>query len=678
VLVLLTSALPGVASAAGFCPNEEVRAEQGSARLPDCRAFELVTPAVKGDNGNFKGAYAFPDGNHVYYNLFLPLPGAGNASFSNGLSTRTTSGWTNTAVNPPSTGLGNQVGAQGAQGNSFFVNMVAFTGDFSQVFVDSAFDTDPLDQDYNALSPQKSTVDAYRLDLSTGAWSLASLPDTGPMHASYNDPNLFGDGSFIAGVSANGSHVFFQTLDNLPVASGTPSESHANDMLYDRSDGHTYMVGVLEDNKISETCDAGLGEGASDAAYIATTTYGAISPDGSNVVFTTSKVNGEPCGPTEGVYLREHDASDDASTVRLSGTGYLARSSDGSKIFTWGTAGEVFEYNVTTGATSTITTKGSFVASSADGSRVYYLAIGPNPELYLWDKGTSILIPNAGEGFASTTFVGRGTPQFGHYAVATPNGSRLLFLDRTDLTGFDNFGLKCANGNTQPGLCAEAYVYDATTGAITCVSCNPTDTPPLGNAGLTEGGANTILPPISEGLLSTDGSRVFFQTVDALVPQDTNGVLDVYEWENGRVYLISSGRGTAGSTLDGVSSDGNDVFITTADRLALQDIETANQIYDARVDGGFPYRPLATSCDSGQCQGPQTPAPVVGAPASATFVGIGNPIPAAPARVVKAKPKTKAKKCKRGFVKKKNKCVRKKPSRTAKRAGGDRGAKSHA
>ena len=67
---------PGVAGAES-CPNEEVRAEQGAGRLPDCRAFELVTPEIKADNGNFDGnPYGFPDGNHVYYISALPMPGA--------------------------------------------------------------------------------------------------------------------------------------------------------------------------------------------------------------------------------------------------------------------------------------------------------------------------------------------------------------------------------------------------------------------------------------------------------------------------------------------------------------------------------------------------------------------------------------------------------------------------
>jgi hypothetical protein len=634
VLALLVVVLPATASAES-CLNEEVRAEQGAGRLPDCRAFELVTPEVKADNGNFNGEpYGFPDGNHVYYDSILPMPGAGSGSLSNVLSTRTASGWVNTSLAPPSIGPGEPIGTQYPEGNANFAHQATFTGDFSQAFVDSAFDTDPLDQDYAALSPQKSTVDAYRLDLSSGAWSLASLPDTGPMTASFNGPNLGKDGSFIAGLSINGGHVFFQTRDNLPVAPRTPSEPHPSDMLYDRTGGHTYMVGVLPDRTISETCSAVLGDGATDGGFSGLPSYGAISPDGTNVVFTENGGE-EPCGPSEGVYLRENNAS----TIKLAGTGYLARSSDGSKVFTQG-GGEVFEYDVATGVTSTITTEGNFVASSADGIRVYYLTVGPKPGLYLWDKGTSILIPNAGEGFANA--LGGGVSN-SYFAVVTPDGSRLLFLDRANLTGYNNFGLKCANGATEPGFCSEAYVYNAAAGAVTCVSCNPTGAPPLGEAGLMISSKNTLLPAYSEGLISPDGSRVFFETADALVPQDTNGLSDVYEWENGRVYLISSGQGTAGSRLSGASSTGRDVFITTTDRLAPQDIESATQIYDARAGGGFLYRPFVPGCDSGQCQGPQTPAPLFGAPASATFVGLGNPVPAVSPPVVKAKPKAKRK-----------------------------------
>jgi hypothetical protein len=654
----LAGCLPSVASAES-CPNEEVRAEQGAGRLPDCRAFELVTPEVKADNGNFNGnPYGFPDGNHVYYNSVLPMPGAGSGQLANGLSTRTASRWVNTSLAPPSIGPGSPASLiPESPGSGNYGPAAAFTGDFSQAFVDSGFDTDPLDQDYTVDNEFRGTVDAYRMDLPGGAWSLAALPDTGPLTTSFNAPGTQ-RGTYIAGVSENGSHVLFQSRDHLPVAPGAPSEPNpGKDMVYDRTGGHTYMVGVLPDGKISETCDVGFGDGAVDTGFQGKAAYGAVSPDGSNVVFTERFCESE--GDT--VYLRENNAT----TIKLAGEGYLARSSDGSKVFTDG--GGVFEYDVATGVTSTITTEGGFVASSADGSRVYYLnSGGPKPGLYLWDNGTSVLIPNADKGFANSVLSSGANTANKDYAVATPDGSRLLFLDSANLTGYNSYGF------------GEAYVYDAATGVVTCVSCDPTGVPPLGGAGLMISGPNPLILDYSEGLISPDGSRVFFETSDALVPQDTNGLSDVYEWENGRVYLISSGQGTAGSQLSGASSNGTDVFFKTSDRLAPQDIESATQIYDARVGGGFLYRPFVPGCDSGQCQGPQTPAPLFGAPASATFVGLGNPVPAVSAPAVKAKTKAKAKKCKRVLVKKKSKCVRKKTSKTAKSAGGDRGAKSHA
>lgn len=622
VLAMLAGALPGIASAES-CPNEEVRSEQGSERLPDCRAFELVTPEVKGDDsaiGGINGSpLGFPDGNHVFYRSLLPLPGSGSGELNSVLSTRSASGWVNTPLTPPA-GPGEPVGVfPNTACNGCYAGDAVFTGDFSAAFVDSGFDDDPLDQD--------GPVDAYRLDLSSGVWSLAALPDTGPMTATLGVPNPRTAGTFVAGVSESGSHVFFQTFDQLPVAPRTPNELHPADMLYDRTGGHTYAVGVLPNNTISQTCSAELGNGPADGTAQGYLTEGAIAPDGTNVVFT--QFLSEHC-LDPGVYLRENDAT----TVQLAGMFYARRSSDGSKLITLGNdAMGIYEYDIATGTTSTITMTGKFAAASPDGSHVYYV-IGegqPGAGLYVWDHGTSTLIPNAGEGFASSLLVeGSGVPptstQQSNFAVVTPDGSKFLFLDRASLTGYNNFGPKCTNVDTEPGLCAEAYVYDATSGSVTCVSCSPTGAPPLGSANLMGvEQVNSLLPGHSEGEISPDGSRVFFETSDALVPQDTNGLPDVYEWESGRIYLISSGQGSYGSSFSGASSNGSDVFITTTDRLAPQDIENSVQIYDVRVDGGFPYRPFTTGCDSGQCQGPQTAAPTFGAPASATFVGLGNP-----------------------------------------------------
>lgn len=127
-------------------------------------------------------------------------------------------------------------------------------------------------------------------------------------------------------------------------------------------------------------------------------------------------------------------------------------------------------------------------------------------------------------------------------------------------------------------------------------------------------------------VMSDDGQRAFFAAKDALVPEDTNELQDVYEWHDGTVSLVSTGTATKDVRLLGASHSGDDVFFTTNQRLVGWDTDENVDVYDARVGGGFPEPPHPDAiCEGEECRGAPTSAPPVTSAGSAVFEGPGNP-----------------------------------------------------
>jgi hypothetical protein len=144
--------------------------------------------------------------------------------------------------------------------------------------------------------------------------------------------------------------------------------------------------------------------------------------------------------------------------------------------------------------------------------------------------------------------------------------------------------------------------------------------------------------------MSSDGRFVFFTTEQALVPQDTNGLADVYEYDadTGQLALLSSGTGEAGSWFEDASADGSNVFFLTAQKLTGWDTDTLIDLYDARIDGGYPEPvPPPVPCDGDACQG--VPSALPSFNTASGFTGLGNQRAETTTVRKKAKKKAKAK-----------------------------------
>jgi hypothetical protein len=423
-----------------------------------------------------------------------------------------------------------------------------------------------------------------------------------------------------AGAGPDLEHVVLSTCSALtPDATEQPTCESGGPNLYEWSGGALRLINRLGADPL----------GTSDAHLAAQS--GAISADGSRVYFTV--------GEDAFLYLREGEAG--ARLVAEHGS-FQTASADGSLAF-YTEGEELLRYRAAT-ATSELIATGvvGVLGASADGSRVYY-ATGSG--VFLWDGGLTTAVasgPADSSDYPPTTGTAR----------VSPDGTHLAFLSAAALTGYDTTD----QGTGLPDT--EVYLYAAAPsggpGTLTCVSCNPTGERPQGPSSIpgaspngTAAGATDAYKPRD---LSSDGRRVFFDSADALVLQDTDNQPDAYEWEaggagscqkpGGCVELLSDGRSGEGSSFVDASADGADAFFLTDASLIPSDPGSVD-LYDAREDGGFPIPETPTTCEGDACQSlppePEDPTPGTLVP------GPANPAPNFP-KTDKKKPKKHHKK----------------------------------
>lgn len=628
------------------CANKEFRTGP-SASLPDCRAYELVSPPDVGGRTlgdlragltNFSASMSTPEGEGLIFYTEGALPGTEGNGVKDGYeSTRGPSGW-----------ITNLVGPSGAQAVSPQAGGVSAEHEYAFWISGGQGGT---------LDPGGSSANYLRGP--TGDFGLIGLGETA------DDPDALG-----RWITPDGSGLIFTS--DVPLTLDAPPAG--TDAIYERTpDGTATLLSLLPGNSTPG--------GGQDAIYLG------ASADGSSVAFRIGST----------LYLRRGGVTTSVLTGEFAFGGFSA---DGTCLFyvelpaptppTTVQRGEALRYDADAAITTPIGSGGEsvLVNVSADGSNVYFSSrqqldgsngILGEENLYVWD-GASIAfigaldsedIESTGDqaaqrlgiwtrALAPPDQVGRGLGI--DPSRTTPDGDTFVFESVASLTAYDNEGER------------EVYRYDAEADQLDCLSCpfgqDPGDGATLQTLSVeardSPADTFTVIPNVD-----ADGAAVFFQTAEKLVPQDQNEAQDVYEWREGQVFLISPGTGEDPSYLYAMSSDGRDVFIATSVTLLPADTDGgARSIYDAREGGGFPAPPVKLPCQADECKGPLSPPPALPVPASPTLNDSGNV----------NEPPAKRKKCRKGkrAVKRAGKvrCVAKKKGKarrgTARGKGGRR------
>jgi hypothetical protein len=514
-------------------------------------------------------------------------------------------------------------------------------------------------------------------------------------------------------LSVDGRVVFFTAYRCLTGGSDVPADEVFARVDGERSSAHTVAI-----SSVSE-CGAGAGAGEvacrkaegepGDALFVAG------SADGSRAFFTSTQ-----------------QLTDDASEDNHAGdtaSGLLEGCSR-----TVGVGGcNLYEYDLGAGvghhlrALSAGDVSGGgprvqgVMAVSSDGSHVYFVAKGAlttaaNSEGQSAQEGANNLYVfgrdaahPSGRVVFITTMPDTDTVEWGRSvglpANVSSDGRFLLFLSHGRLTGDDS----------SVGGALQVFRYDADTGGLVRVS--------HGEAGFNDDGNRSLPTPcggvgcsedarIARGLgasrsdpsMSEDGRRVFFQSPVGLTAKAADDVRigtdslgdpvyeqNVYEWEEGHVYLISDGRdlsvdagqephcGAAGipSSVCLLGSDvsGANVFFSTADGLVGQDTDGEVDYYDARVcTSGDPCvkQPavVSTECEGDACRDVSGSPPSLSAPSSVGFSGAGNLAPTPVSKTVKHPVRKKPRVCAKGRRRSHGRCVKvKHRARAGKSAG---------
>jgi hypothetical protein len=632
----------------------------GAVELPEPRVREAVS-AAGGQNAlveardEVDSVQAAAGGGALTYVAHRLDAGAGqSAGVVQALATRGPRGWTSRDISLPGEALGS-LSEQGSELRLFSEDLTLAVmqpfGPFSPSSSPKALATTEASEQTPLLrtiplGAQPSCGRSCARPLVTGAPGHADVPRGTRFDQGQDCSEGTPCGPRFVGASPNLRHLVIESVVAL-----TPGAPHSRPGLYEWTDGRLAFVSRMPDGAPANDPRLGqLEEGASRA----------VSEDGTRVVweaehhlYLTDTAKGETLdlsvvqggnGAGDPV-ARFQFASRDGSRIFFLDGRKLTRNSQGSP-FAHG--GDLYECTIVEAAgrlhcdLSDLTPARPnehsdverMIGASEDGSWVYFIAndtLAPGSisgkcqgqfappdslcDLYVNHHGTTRLVavlvhhdaPDWGAAHGATSLTAR----------VSPNGQWLAFMSQRELTGADTHDALSG----QPD--EEVYLYDAATGRLVCASCTPTGERPVGIATESLGSGVVAhaqawkpgeslaadLPgwtPYTAGhslyqsrYLTNDGT-LFFDSDDALVPQDSNHAWDVYEYEppgvgacgvsdraydtraRGCVGLISAGNRPDESGFLDAGASGGDVFFSSSSSGSSGE---PLQIYDSRALG---------------------------------------------------------------------------------------------
>jgi hypothetical protein len=711
------------------CPNQQFRTGGVSAALPNCRAYERVSPQDKGGvdpnsivpflnidiylskTGGQANAWtrqARPDGSAITWTSARAFAEPEAAPYSSQfLSTRDPEGgWKTKGITPPS-----RAGHTGEP--RLFFDFQAFTPDLCGAYWLQVSDDVPL-----APGDQVGYPDLYRRENCASPVGYQLLTTRPPSAATKSNAYHL----HVQGFSADTSRAVFRAAGKLETAGTTASGAEENNgfgsdipisqVYMATGPGKPRLVSVMP-NGVAAFQSSSVGGNSKGffTSWMQEILDTAVSTDATRVFFTTpmfksgssgdkrepklylrlnankgqSPITGGECtDPERGCTIAVSQSVDPGAAAE-----FWQATPEGTKVLFSFTAGahkeELYSYDVGT-QTPTLIAGGlvGVYGASTDLSKVYIQsteALAPGgqagkPNMYVFREGQGFtFIATLDKGGDPFSGGGDAWAPYRRLARVTTDGDHFAFFSSSQLTGYDSKDADPeANSKRTDG---EVFLFDATanggSGKLICISCNPSGGRPVGRE--LQGGAVPVAADIPgwetsfhpSPVLSQDGVRLVFESYDALLPNDVNGLEDVYQWEapgagdcdttdssyfpqnGGCLSLISGGVGSRDSELMDVSSDGSDVFFASSEQLYGGDTDLLVDVDDARVGGGFssPQIPPECDVDAGACEGEGSTSPDIPGAGTPQFEGPGN------------EHRSLTPKCRRGFVRRHGKCVKK-------------------